>query len=880
MPDAEVSIAALYADEIPQINFENRREMVMALADQREQGDTPSSTSTQWIPTPGVPLPPAVVNVPYNIMAPDPVVVPTGYSTDWDFDFPTALNWLNVVPTPGGVIIHGMPPAVGGPFTFTLIIRLYQTGTDPLDPLNLTSSVVFLGYVTIRVWAADSPPAIDRDSLPDAMVGVQYGLPGREAAGITIDTRFFPEGSTWDWSFDGPNVLLNTGLSLWSDNTNAAIRGTPLPAALTTPGPTFTFSLIAEPTMNPDFPLLPTLTSPEYTIEVWARPGLSLLQKDTAPGDVAVPAPAPGPHALLDGMVGTIYGHGAAIIANDPGLPGSWEYQIVNRGLLGSGLFLDETDGLVEGLNPALITAGTYSFDVIYTTDRTDLIIGSSEVVTFTVTIWPRPVFDTPSRLPDGMAGPDPLDTLPDLPETPGWYNTRIEATGIPTGPNWIMSMSPAFDSEYNLTFSPTASNAPVNYSTIVGTPLHFLTDREVTFTVTLGLEDAVTPVNPNINTTISESYTIKMWARYFLSVNIPNRADPGYVIRDGESLPTDATRSLYEGRRAVMPGQQGIVIAELTPVGFVRWEVQQDDFVLRSVKIGGLTEATPSYVNGRKPNGWWLDANNAYARVRMPPVSSNDIGLASNNVTIRGVIPTQLPDIRFLGNDGRVGTTYFGPITFERPFGGSPLNRYDGDIGIYGPVDSGNIPTAVPSQPAVEWEVSEGVPIELMPGVPGSEVFIPAPGFSTTLAAGDTTILQGMPTEAGTWPFRITVTLPGTMKLIVPSPEIPSLIASSLSADPFMLTILPPLGLIVGDVNRDGSVDLADVIMFSKYWSGELTAAERTRFDADAANIRNEGVEPTRRDFEDLVKWFSDPSVTSDYPFPIGSDRPRNPNR
>ena len=107
-------------------------------------------------------------------------------------------------------------------------------------------------------------------------------------------------------------------------------------------------------------------------------------------------------------------------------------------------------------------------------------------------------------------------------------------------------------------------------------------------------------------------------------------------------------------------------------------------------------------------------------------------------------------------------------------------------------------------------------------------------------------------------------------MKIIMPAP----------TASPYSLTIRPALGLIVGDVDRSGAVNLADVIMLAKFLRDELTAAELEQFDADAANIRNEGTRPNRRDLELLVEWFTTPTTTSDFEYPIGVNRPRNPDR
>jgi len=209
----------------------------------------------------------------------------------------------------------------------------------------------------------------------------------------------------------------------------------------------------------------------------------------------------------------------------------------------------------------------------------------------------------------------------------------------------------------------------------------------------------------------------------------------------------------------------------------------------------------------------------------------------------------------------------------FTRPLGGSPpTSLFLGDVGIYGRIDAQNMPIEFP-QPLATWVVSEGTPVPAIPGL-----LSPAPGLNSTLGlntilpSGNMTVFSGTPSEAGTFQFRVTVTLPGTMQIIVPSPDQP----------PYNLTILPPLGLLVGNVDPRGGdvVNLADVVMFAKFLRGELTAAERAIFDIDAADIRNTGGNPTIVDLLLLVEWFSNPDVTSGFEYPIGSDRPRNPNR
>jgi len=484
------------------------------------------------------------------------------------------------------------------------------------------------------------------------------------------------------------------------------------------------------------------------------------------------------------------------------------------------------------------------------------------------------------------MDGPDPVkqgqtaEKNDEKPEAADWYSTKIQATGIPTGTIWVWDYTTVgqdiLPDPLGLVFDKTGSSPSIGTSetTIIGSPkwgsstavangIYKITPilREKATTI---IEPAYT-ANPNFTVDIKSlneggQYTIKIWERTYLEVNIPNARQTGFVTREGENIDfdkaiADGEDHWYRPRRAVIPGQQGVVSTGLTNVGFVRWEVEQDNS--REVEIGRQISPTAELSNGVKLSGWWLTANDSFARITMPPLSRAE-NAQQNNVTIRGVHPESVPRILWEDPGGRVGNFYMGSLRFTNPTGGSPPNRNDGDIGIYGPVP------ASWQQPFPSWEIIEGV--DDPADITGTSK-LAAPGLNIPMPPFDSTSVAGTPTHEGTYNFRVRVTLPGKMQLDLP-----------MDGSYYTVVIEPPRGLIVGDVNRDRAVNLADLIMMARFFSDSLSEAELALFDLDAADIKYEGTRPNSTDFRNLRDWFTNPDITSDFEYPIGSDRPRRP--
>jgi len=846
MPEEEVSIAALYSDEIPSVNFDNQREMIMAFNDMREYGAAPVPASSDWIAQDGLPLPNAYVGRDYSVRAPDPIGVIEGYSVIWVLEFPEHLaydpdhpeGWLRFTPMPdhpdglGGGTFWGTPKvASGGPITFWLAIEQYGPGQDESD-----ATEIFRNSVRITIFDSDPPAAIRTPSLPDAVVGVKYDLPGREDYGIPIETEFFPAGSIWRWDFNaiqGSNPLAGSGLSLWVDEnnrSNVAIRGTPTAAAVAH-GP-YNFFLRAVPN-DPNFPDLRVTDSPTYNITVWNRPELSLIQK-AGETPILPPAPTPptprppflGPLELLDGMVGTLYGHGAAIEASKVPGKGAWEYTI-DSGLINSNLTLSPTNGLITGANPALppnaddtVPYYIYTFDVVYTTEDTDLIIGYSETVRFTVRIWQRPEITTDSRLPDGMEDVAPANAAFEPPEADDWYNEPIDIIGLPTGTKWTWrqlpgdTVAPFNERPPDLRFNPSPGDIEPVLDNGLTYRFHFFlrgipapTARgEYKFIIELECIDD----NPNIKgTKITQDFEVKIWPRTYLHIT-GDGIRGFYVRRDcdprGEpnwghlSNPGTAPRPLrlWENKRAVMPGTRAIISRNSGGV-FQRWEVSRsfddegDYLPARTFTAGSMQFATTT-VPGAAHNGiggpdhtspfgvrtgYGIEAAaHAYVVINMPrtPTTGGAGFEYDGDVFIRAAQPGANSP-RITGHQGHSTSRFPLNDLLPRPVPVGGLFRtsleFLDDVGD-GPVQ-------------VRWEI-----------IPGRGIL--PPDLRITEDAGAITVISGDATQADSYDFSVAITLRGTMRI----------------ERDYNIVIVPWNGL--GDVNGDGVVNLSDLVLLVRW--------------------------------------------------------------
>jgi len=814
MPDEEVSIAALYADEIPQINFDNQMEMIMSRRNNREFGDfTAASSEIQPFPVDPTPIT-WQVNRPMNLTIRNPAIVAeeglSPQDAQWVFPpfFPDGTT-PNALPTgltflpagiQGGILLTGTPTVVGSTsFYFFIYDRsLY----NPLTP-----DIGFIGMYVFSFTVVMEPPSpsIITPTVPDAMVDVWYE--------VLIQTMNFPINTTpplavWELVPDAARIL-PAGLDVYWDDTGdmslGYIRGTP-----STAGPAaFNFTIRVQQTNEDRIDYGDYVDSPIYSIRVWDRPGLSYIQ--TLSG-VLTPTPAPGPYAFLDGMVGFGYGNGAAIAAVDipAGIIGTWEYRIVNNGLpASSGLALNATSGLVAGTNPVLPTTGnTYTFDVVYTSARTDLIIGSTETVTFTLRIWPQPVFTTDSRLPDGMDS-RPLYT-PEPPDDP--YTASIIATGldINTSPSppvtWSWVVVPG-DLPPNTTFSMSGGNGLIQgFIQNTGTSGDYDFDVDIV---------ASSPLNPNIDgATITREFSIWVWNRTYLYIDPLAGATDRFVRRmpatpggafevDWEpdtwgGIGTDA--DMYRLRRAVMPGTYGQIRVP-NPTGFTRWEV---------MPTPGSAGAYTSIADN-----WGFSANNAlsYVQIRMPDFSGTNI--VAGDVYIAGY-PATPPD--------GLWTVVLNPGTLGDVSSGGFI-RFDGVLGAGGR--------------AIFWG-DYTLPNPPAPANPQRKF---PPGMSFSTGSGNATFITsdipGGPTEVGVFTFTLGINLPGSMRI----------------QRDFTFTVDAVPDIMLGDVDGSGSVTLVDLILLDK----RINDPSFVLTNPNAANIETPtGSNPTTADLRRLTQYFA----------------------
>jgi hypothetical protein len=783
MPDGEVSIRALYND-IPYANFEAS----IRNEEPREYGAPVDLDIPKMID------PPAYVFIPYNtnldirgdIFEYDP---DEGEFT-WSITTPLGQRPSGITfnHAPGyGFNITGNPQNKG---TFVIYIEILKDGA-----FHDTLIYIFEVY--------DTPaPVIEPSKIPHAMVGVPYTF------NINVkDLPVLPAGSSWTW-VEPPNMAQH-GLTLSGSPPNAVISGTP--RAPTTAQETHVSFVIGLRTNHAALNALLGVTTITYNITIYQQPEITALTPKS-----------PGTNVLLDGLVAHPYetAFNNSYMPNDGS---SWEWRV--QSVTPSGLGLDFVSGanyLKGEPGPVGETAREYTVIVRYTTTNRDRLSNEPGVSIigyvdepFTVTIWPRPKILTDGRLPDGMAGPDATQALTEPAEPADWYSEKINAERFPDDTEWVWLFwdGSAFNNQFDGTFSSisTADTLPVpddlpqgvNFkhvskeeATIIGSPRHE-TRGTYTFRVRLAI---ITSANPNMqNAFVEEIFTIKIWQRHYLHVDILQSGMTGYVVREGaeeginffDLTPTQAGR--YTPKRAVMPRTQGVISVAMTASAFVWWEVEEGN-----VHIGG-----PVGTNGSSRNGYgYRGLEEAYVRITIP--GSNDANVTkAQDVYIRGVHPSPSnvpvaqrrlePRVTWNDAEGRVGDEKYGGL----------LSIDERDIGFLGKLDENGRPVLdtegrpIQAQPQVTWEVVKGT------GIPP----VPAPGLtlsSSHLMAG----IRGTPTQAQATPYSFTVgiTLPGTMRI----------------DRTFTTLIEPALTLVPGDVDRSGYVDLIDLILLVRYLAGE----------------------------------------------------------
>ena len=266
----------------------------------------------------------------------------------------------------------------------------------------------------------------------------------------------------------------------------------------------------------------------------------------------------------------------------------------------------------------------------------------------------------------------------------------------------------------------------------------------------------AVDTTNDNIKGAVisSEPFTIIIWPRTYLHIDIAGT--DGYVSRPGDKWDeTDVNESnRYKDKRAVMPGTKGI-ITTIANNGFIRWEVLLGYDTSDQVEIGG----PDNY--GHREGG-----RIGFVTIEIPKNPAGPVTPAWD-VYIRGV-HARTPVITASLSRGTIGDlSYAGPLSIAEQ-----------DIGT-GPG-------------SLRWDVVKGV--------------LPT-GLELDETAGRTTsidVIEGKQIGGpdGVFDFTVGVTLPGTMRI----------------DRPFSITILPIPGILLGDVNNDGFVNLADLVTLAVY--------------------------------------------------------------
>jgi len=579
-------------------------------------------------------------------------------------------------------------------------------------------------------------------------------------------------------------------------------------------------------------------------------------------------------------MVGEPYGFGEGVIrSSTPDVLGvTWAYEIIaDDGFESdSGITLNKTTGAITaktpgGTLPAAVegVSRTYNFTVVYDTKDKDLIIGVSKPVNLSITIWSRPVITTDNRLKDGMAGP----AVPSLEPDEVAYNYKLNATTFPyaNAALWQWSAPSSITVTPDKGITPVAGTLPVAFTNVNGGEAtlsgfvastaqgsyRFVTNlRPAPLSPTL----TVNPIldNPNMKDAVIQrldsdgnpnpTFILKIWKRHYMHVNTADILRTGFVYRFDEgsglnwsTITTDPTELVkYSPKRAVMPTDQGVARVPGGGVGsFVRWEVESvfDTTLLSQVKIG---RPLPAAILTEGLDGWAVDSVNSYARVTMPGLDDPDVTTASD-ITLRGELIAGTPEIRLMTTTAQEGVEFTGgTLQFVTVPGRN-------DIGTFGPIPTPPPPSVWTQQPTIKWKVLEGYP-------PGElSLPEPAPGiYHIPTLEGPFSMITGTPPlqSSGEYTFTMGITLPGTM----------------IIERTFTLTIEPALGVLIGDVNSDDRVDLADLIMLWRYQMGLLTAAELRRFDLDAANIKNSTpASVTPADFNALRDYFTDPAAVSD---------------
>ena len=303
---------------------------------------------------------------------------------------------------------------------------------------------------------------------------------------------------------------------------------------------------------------------------------------------------------------------------------------------------------------------------------------------------------------------------------------------------------------------------------------------------------------NPNIRTTVEETFDLVIWRRTYLHIAMDGGSDAfvrrGWVERSQGSLNhygerlnvgTPELARQYLGYRAVMPGTLGIISSELGPQGFVRWE--HDRFQTQHIDtpaIGGSVGSNLNLLSGHTLlTGHEQSASHAYMTMRMPAPRDAWGNLAPTNpaphVYIRGFqtnVPRITADATHLIATTR---TEIASGMVVRP--GVETDRLTWRLAL----DDRDL-----DEPRANRSLTWIIPQQ--PENPMNNLIVRGSGFMANLNAE--------PAEVGTFDFSIGIYLYGTMRI-----------------DRDVRVNIRPRGILYGDFNEDSSVNYADLILFAR---------------------------------------------------------------
>ncbi|MCL2279547.1 MAG: hypothetical protein FWC20_09105 [Oscillospiraceae bacterium] len=317
----------------------------------------------------------------------------------------------------------------------------------------------------------------------------------------------------------------------------------------------------------------------------------------------------------------------------------------------------------------------------------------------------------------------------------------------------------------------------------INGTPRTFGTK---TFTVTY---DSMNDDNLNVRVEIPRTFTLIIWPRTYLHINM-GAFQRGFVRQMGENgiadnfnENIDSEARMYMHRHAVMPGNLGMISFDVG--SFVRWEHEFSATQHSNLPpIGGPSSARPTTAaaNWQQQTGHFRTPTHNHMVMRMPVTTTTQNNVATydpdnhfTEVFIRGFTGIEEPYITLEQGHGEVGRT------FDRS-----LQIRAQDIGVVGGTPPDNRP--------IFWEI-----------ISHPEIEYPDHGCGINLSidpdAGRTSTLTEVPTRAGIYTFTIGVNLRGTMRI----------------DRTFSVIVNPRPDVMLGDVNNDRVVNLADFMLLAR---------------------------------------------------------------